>query len=375
MNCAGCDSRLLDNEHLKCNTCTSFFCLACLSINKGSVSEIDPKQLAKLKCPSCSNVTRRNNDDSSPVRPGHMGGMLKPNTTGIQTRNNKKNISTPEQSPQVNYDATQHAILAEIRSLRCDMNKQFESQQANLDKSNAILSSLQKEVLDLGARFSSMRADLDGAIESIQFLSDHHDTQSKLNSDNVTTISRLLKDNMTLQSQVSSINAKLSQIEQQSRECNIEIQCVPEFKNENLLTTFQQLLKITSCELPNADIVSYHRVAKINSESERPRNIIVKLSSTRARDQVLAAVKVFNRQNKNNMLNTSLLGIASEKRPIYVTEHLSPSNKQLHAAARAFAKEKQYEFVWIRGGRIFIRKDSNHASVLVQNIEFLKTLK
>ncbi|XP_026331982.1 uncharacterized protein LOC113239276 [Hyposmocoma kahamanoa] len=233
---------------------------------------------------------------------------------------------------------------------------------------------MQTEVTDLSTKISSIRADLDEAIHSVQFLSERHDDQVKLNKETEGTIRQLIKDNTLLSAQVADISIKLGHMEQQYRECNIEIQSVPEFKNENLLNLIQQLLKTVSCNVPDNEILSFHRVAKQNSKSDRPRNIIVKFSSTRTRDSVLAATKVFNEHNKQDKLNTSHLGIASSKKPVYVMEHLSPANKLLHAATRSVAKEKHYEFVWVKNGRVFIRKDQKDSAKLVKNMDFLKSL-
>lgn len=357
MICAGCEERLLDDNHLKCNACNSKYCLACLSIEQKNVTGMDCKQLAKLKCPSCVNVTKRKNDDCSPVRQTYAAGMVKP-------------IGKTQPPPQGINDT----ILEEIRRLRSDMNKQFETQKASLERTNSILAIMQTEVADLSTKISSIRSELDGAIDSVQFLSEWHDDQVKLNKETEGTIHQLVKNNNLLSAQVADMNIKLGLMEQQYRECNIEIQSVPEFKNENLLNLIQQLLKTVTCNVPDSEILSFHRVAKQNSKSDRPRNIVVKFSSTRTRDTVLAATKTFNDQNKHNKLNASHLGIASSKKPVYVTEHLSPANKLLHAATRSLAKEKNYEFVWVKNGRIFIRKDQKDSAKLVKNMDFLKTL-
>ncbi|XP_064072497.1 uncharacterized protein LOC135193538 [Vanessa tameamea] len=166
----------------------------------------------------------------------------------------------------------------------------------------------------------------------------------------------------------------MSLMEQHSRDCNLEIQCVPEHKSENLSSIVHQLASVVSFDLHDNDIVNFHRVAKRNTESKRPRSIIVKLSTPRKRDNFLAAVKVFNKNNPQSKLNSSHLGIASGKEQIYIMEHLSPDNKRLHAAARLAIKEKKYEYVWIRSGRIFVRRNDTSPAVLIKNFDSLKQL-
>ncbi|CAH2108022.1 unnamed protein product [Euphydryas editha] len=64
-------------------------------------------------------------------------------------------------------------------------------------------------------------------------------------------------------------------------------------------------------------------------------------------------------KDKSDKLNTSHLGMAGDKKPIYVIEHLSPALKSLHAATRLKAKQKDYKFVWVKSGRIYVRKNES----------------
>ncbi|CAG9137674.1 unnamed protein product [Plutella xylostella] len=120
--------------------------------------------------------------------------------------------------------------------------------------------------------------------------------------------------------------------------------------------------------------MAVHRVAKLNQESTRPRSVVVKLSSPLVRDSLLAATKTFNKDTKNDKLNTSHLGIAGDKTPIYVTEHLSPANKVLHAAARMKSKEKGFEFVWVRKGKVFMRKNTTSKILWIKDNKSLEIL-
>ncbi|RVE48661.1 hypothetical protein evm_006732 [Chilo suppressalis] len=61
--------------------------------------------------------------------------------------------------------------------------------------------------------------------------------------------------------------------------------------------------------------------------------------------------------NSKDKLNTVQLGYGCEKTAVYVSEHLCPYYKGLHAETRKIAREKGYKYVWIRNGRIFIRKN------------------
>lgn len=68
------------------------------------------------------------------------------------------------------------------------------------------------------------------------------------------------------------------------------------------------------------------------------------------------------------------MGIAGDKSPVYVCEHLSPANKALHAAARIRSRELGYKFVWVRNGHIFMRKDETSRFIHIKNKQTLVAL-
>lgn len=268
------------------------------------------------------------------------------------------------------------SVLAAIEMLRKDMNNRFYAQQSNFDDFKSTLSQLCTEVTDLSSKVAIIKKDFDEKSNAIDFLSSCQDEQTKITTNLLGKIKILERDNASLSSTVSGLFARVTEMEQQSRTCNIELQCVPEARSENLLTIVDQLLRVVSSEVPESSVISVHRVAKQRADSDRPRSIIVKLATPKLRDTVLAAAIKFNKskKNRNDKLNAQHLGFANSNHPIFVSEHLTPANKRLHAATRLVAREKGYEFVWIRNGRIFIRKNAEAAALIVRNEDFLRTL-
>ncbi|CAH2090658.1 unnamed protein product [Euphydryas editha] len=60
--------------------------------------------------------------------------------------------------------------------------------------------------------------------------------------------------------------------------------------------------------------------------------------------------------------------------PVFIQEHLSPQNKALHAAVRIRAKEKGYKYVWVRSGKIFVRKSEDSGYLFIRNMVDLNKL-
>lgn len=399
MICAGCNTTILvTQKRIKCclSKCVHQYHLECVKYDEATTSR------AKWTCPICVSGRPKLDNTNTPVHPkGHtvqtdqagpvtQMGTMHSSISGLSNSQNKPSLKPvlgqrlppAEKSPPVATRAArvetevnlQDTILTEIRKLRREMNEKFDSQQASLAKFETTLATVRKEVNDLSLRFSSMYEDFDEFKKTVSFLSDAHDEQVELNARNKNFITELLQNNATMSTQVRELETRLEQIDQLARENNVEIQCIPEHKTENLLTIVKQVGRVVGNELQDSEIQSFHRVAKLNEETNRPRSIVVKLASPRVRDNLLAAVRNFNKKNELEKLNSSHIGIGGAKQPIFVTENLTLANKKLHAATRIAAKEKKYNFVWVRNGRIFVRKDVTTKSLLVKNFKCLESL-
>jgi hypothetical protein len=59
---------------------------------------------------------------------------------------------------------------------------------------------------------------------------------------------------------------------------------------------------------------------------------------------------------------------------VYVGEHLSPALKNIHAAARAKAKDLNYKFVWVRRGTVYMRRNETAEYKIIKSLESLSHL-
>ncbi|KAJ8722453.1 hypothetical protein PYW07_003633 [Mythimna separata] len=210
---------------------------------------------------------------------------------------------------------------------------------------------------------------------SMNFYNSQYETLKACLEEKDATISKLQTENERLLAASTEHSARLSLVEQSLRVNNVEINGIPEYKAENVIHTVIQLAKTVGEPLEDGDILHATRVAKLNSDSNRPRPVVVKLRTPRLRDSLLAAVVNYNKKKQpQDKLNSTNLGIGGDRTPVYVSEHLCPANKQLHAATRKLAKELGYKFVWVRNGRVFVRKDVSHAAILIRNLDSLALL-
>ncbi|KAL4719214.1 hypothetical protein ACJJTC_017463 [Scirpophaga incertulas] len=261
-----------------------------------------------------------------------------------------------QQSPGTGFSAVTGSITYEQFGALLD-SKLSNIRSAIKDDINAAISKLKLEFTETTDYLTALQSDMKTELEL---------TNKR--------ISVMETDKTALELQLNKLNSRLSTLEKVSRGCNFEIQCVPEKKSENLLTIVRNLL--TEIKISNeTDIKSAKRIAKMDKDSARPRGILVTLSSERDRDNVLSAYKRYNRDNKANQLSSTHIGIQGERCLMYVTEHLSPETKQLHAAARLAARNLSYKYVWVKYGRVYIRKSDDSPAIHVKNLDFLRNIK
>jgi predicted nucleic acid-binding Zn-ribbon protein len=133
------------------------------------------------------------------------------------------------------------------------------------------------------SELQSIRNEISTLESSLQFLNEKYETTKSSIATYPDTVSALQIENAYLNSTLQDAQTRLHVMEQHSRSNNIEIQCVPERKQENLISTVIQLSKVVACELKESDIHHCTRVAKANRGDGRPRSIIVKLATPRLR--------------------------------------------------------------------------------------------
>ncbi|KAL4720502.1 hypothetical protein ACJJTC_015829 [Scirpophaga incertulas] len=225
------------------------------------------------------------------------------------------------------------------------------------------------------AEMAPIREKLQELQNSVQYISGQYDDLIKSTNKIILDHKNMQVECEQLRTTVSVMTQRIDQLEQYLRNNNLEIQGVPEHKNENVVSIVSRIADVVSLKLQDKDILNCTRVAHKNKDSKAPRAIVVQLISTRCRDEFYSAVSRYNRSHPKCKLGSSLLNFGGPTVPIYVSEHLSPANKSLHAAARIKARELTYKFVWVRNGRIFMRKDETSPFVHVKSEKTLDSLK
>lgn len=71
---------------------------------------------------------------------------------------------------------------------------------------------------------------------------------------------------------INLLETKLDNLEQQARQCNVEILNVPETRSENLIHVMESIGTAINFPVTLRDIISIHRVPHAHQHTNRPKN-------------------------------------------------------------------------------------------------------
>lgn len=388
MRCGSCCEDIVsETNYVSCSTCVNRFHRECVTETITATEN--------YVCPECKCRKPKGDNTNTPVRLTTARTLpTLSESSNVTLRGNNKNkagagVNSAPTSPKSRANLTKNQIKEKKSS-------STGSQKTSCSKSSDFPSDMltRKEINEIvEAKLEEMKSLLTNTIR-IQIITEMKTITEELKQDFTATtdfltgeindmkleitaahknINKISMESSAVLSKANELQTRLALAEQNSRECNIELDCVPENRNENVIEVVKKLASVVSYDLPEKDILSCYRVAKMDKKSNRPRAIVAKLPSPRRRDELLAAVRKFNKSSAEKLHSTHL-ELTNDKAPIYISEHLSPANKSLHAATRKVVKEKKLKFCWVRNGHIFVRKNLTSPSILIRNESTLTTL-
>lgn len=364
--CAGCPNVITNNEYMICNKCKDCYDVSCAGMTSTSFKQLSKHNKESWECDGCRNKRPKGNNTESPLNPAKQKSFAATQVTTADTNNvtirSKQIRSTDSRSGSVGSsegkrnDELRDLVRAEMLELRKELP-------------SILKAALVKELKPLNEKIFDL-------ITFSEFADKKYDEMKSLLESRNEEIKALKSSNESLSCTVKDLSSRLSALEQHTRETNIEIHGLPEFRSENLPQIVSRIGEVISHPIQDGSIQACFRVAKMDNKSNRPRNVVVKFPSLRKRDAFLADVSRYNKAKKlaEDKLNTCDIGIGGQKSHIYISEHLCPDKKSLHAAARLKKKELRYDYLWIKHGKIFMRENETTPSVLIKNLDSLNRL-
>ncbi|CAB3235131.1 unnamed protein product [Arctia plantaginis] len=179
------------------------------------------------------------------------------------------------------------------------------------------------------------------------------------------------------QKYIEHLEYRILDLQLKSRSSGIELRNIPQESTETNTS-----LKKTVCNIGEAigvpitatELRDVYR-PQGKSTSTAPRPIIAEFITVQAKQSFISSVRAYNKgRGKEEKLNTAILGMSGDIRPVYISEYLPLYTKKLFYLAREFANKHSYKFCWISNGNIFLRRKEGDKQILVKNEKCLSLL-
>lgn len=178
------------------------------------------------------------------------------------------------------------------------------------------------------------------------------------------------------QEYITVLENKMEDMQRSQRKSNIEIKNVPKTATEtkeDLVNMVVNLGRTINCSVTKSDVTDIYRV-RGKKEGQTNTPIVVELSSTILKTDVLKMSKAFNIKYKTKLRAKHLGLTKNEETPVYVAEQLTTKASRLFFLARDLSKSKGFKFCWTSYGRVYVRKTENSAIVTITNESQINSL-
>lgn len=204
-------------------------------------------------------------------------------------------------------------------------------------------------------RFNEIKQQNNELQMSLQFISDKYDSVLE-------KLVTLEEDRMKDRKYIKTLEDKIESLERKYKATGIEVRNVPRMTEDDkkpetkqeMCTIIKTIAKSVDIDLKDSDVKDIYRV---NSNKTTVKPIIVELNSVLMKENIIKAVKIFNKGRPiGDKLNSSHLKISGPPRPVFLSETLTFNTQKLFFMTREFARENQFSYCWTSRGLIYLRK-------------------
>ncbi len=153
------------------------------------------------------------------------------------------------------------------------------------------------------------------------------------------TVSNLRRDVYKNQDKNIMLQSKVDQLEQDQREANVRVIGFPEQDNTDADIRTKLIQLVGASDKSAENIISTSRMGRV--KDDRPRDLIIKFTSKKARDEFYSLRKRTPKDNEN--------------RKVYINEDLTESRAKLFYDARQLVKRSKLYGTWTQNGSIMVK--------------------
>lgn len=170
------------------------------------------------------------------------------------------------------------------------------------------------------------------------------------------------EENIELKNKVKLLESSIDDLEQYTRNKNVQIDGIPPKQDENLRDIVMNIGNKIQVDIKREDIDAIHRIPTRSTKTPEP--IVVQFLTRQMRESVVQKAREVK-------VHTKDLGFNEESKQIYVNEHLTRKKKHILFEARRLKYEKNYKYLWTKSGKIFIRKEDRSPIINLNSIDDL----
>lgn len=313
------------------------------------------------RSPTPSGPTMSFQVQSEPDIPSKIGQEFE--SSFVSVRN--KRLRTESSKDDDRFEEFKNEIKTLLISWKTEQDSVLTSWKSEQD---SVLKKIVSDISEVKVKCSDIQKCYQEFEKSLEFINGQYEEMQ-------TRIKKLEMDKKENRDCIALLETKIRELQRMSRSATIDIRNIPQSDKE----TTADLTKIV-CGVGNALKINlqpgdlrdiYRGPGKPGSN----RTIIVDFHKVQTKYDLLTSVRNYNRSRRPaEKLNTRIIGLTSDRTPVYIDEHLSTSTKKLFFEARTYAKNNGYNFCWTSNSRVFLRKEQGSKQIHIKTEQCLRDL-
>ncbi|KAF6208241.1 hypothetical protein GE061_016693 [Apolygus lucorum] len=327
--CCKCAKGFAHNAYkMKCEKCKGVFHLECVKFSKEEFLFFKEKGKNWL-CQGCEKVKRQ----SMRIDSIEIVGAKEGASSDTLEQEDELSAKADEEEEGEDLKKIILSFRREVTQANKDLRKQLSISAAEIKNIKEHLSTYSDYIKENTDAIMELRAELGSLREQNEILS----TRNNL-----------------LENKIQLLESQFFEIEQDALAKTVEISGIAHRTDENIVDIVKAVGRAVVFDVNESMLDNCFR-RRPSPRSNAPGVISVSFVRKLDKEAFVSAARM-----KRN-LSTTDIGINNQdaSNRIYVNQSLTFNKRQLLNRAKAFKRDNHYKFVWIRNGRVMIRKDEN----------------
>lgn len=227
---------------------------------------------------------------------------------------------------------------------------------------------------EMDSELKSVKREMAEVSASIQFLSNTVEKSNEIMNEIKKENAVLKRENeeirlssARLSNTVVELQDRVRTLEQYTRMNNLEISGIPVTPRESIRDLIKDVAASIGVAVEDSHINAAHRVPSFRRD--KASSIVVQFHSRSTKDLWIEKYRL-----KKTLL-ASEVNATFPGGKVYVSEHLSPANKQFLSKLKFKCREIGYRFAWHRDGKFYVRRAEGEKCLRIDNYEDINKLK